>query len=88
MSAVVVTLDVLFALVLWFGFVGLSGWAEAYSTEGQPDLSDEYTVATCVCGVLTVGTTWYLHALGFRKATVVQAFALGAISLAFATGIG
>ncbi|MEV5162768.1 hypothetical protein [Streptomyces sp. NPDC053728] len=80
---VLLVLDTLAFFVLWVGIVGLMGWdpdAEA------PADSSAYFTAAGVTAVIGAGSTWFLHALRFRTATLVHALLFVVMVFVFAAG--
>jgi hypothetical protein len=83
-TLVLLVLDTVAFFVLWAGVVGLIGWDPG--TEAEADLAPAYLTAAAVAAVIGAGSTWFLHALRFRTATIVHAVLFTVMVLIFATG--
>jgi uncharacterized membrane protein (DUF485 family) len=82
-TLVLLVLDTVAFFVLWVGVVGLIGWDP---TEAETDLAPAYLTAAAVAAAIGAGSTWFLHALHFRTATIVHAVLFTVMVLIFATG--
>ncbi|MFE7896325.1 hypothetical protein ACFU3E_02045 [Streptomyces sp. NPDC057424] len=84
MTLVLLVLDTFAFFVLWVGVVGLMGWDPG--AEDSANSSRAYLTAAVVTAVFGAGSTWFLHALRFRAATVVHALLFAVMAFVFATG--
>ncbi|MFB6666103.1 MULTISPECIES: hypothetical protein [Streptomyces] len=83
-TLVLLVLGALAFFVLWVGVVGFIGWDPG--SEAEADLTRAYLTAAAVAAAIGAGTTWFLHALRFRTATLVHAVLFAVMVLVFATG--
>ncbi|MEU6184261.1 hypothetical protein [Streptomyces coeruleorubidus] len=84
MTLVLLILDTFAFFVLWVGIVGLTGWDPG--AESPANSSRAYLTAAAITAVIGAGSTWFLHALRFRTATLVHALLFAVMVFVFATG--
>ncbi|WAX77161.1 hypothetical protein [Streptomyces sp. KMM 9044] len=83
-TLVLLVLDTIAFFVLWVGVVGLIGWDPG--AEAEADLTRAYLTAAAVAAAIGAGSTWFLHSLRFKTATIVHAMLFAVMVFIFATG--